>query len=80
MSGDFPQKILCHITTQQRHFSSKSPKRMNTDKEFLVSLFVLMSQTHKKETSPMINKKLSNLSDSINGSRQQIHQCKDDNF
>ena len=31
---------------------------MNTDKEFLVALSVLMSQTHNEQTSPMISKQL----------------------
>ena len=53
---------------------------MNTDKEFLVALSVLMSQTHNEQTPPMISKQLSKISDSINGLRQQIHICKDDDF
>ena len=53
---------------------------MNTDKEFLVALSVLMSQTHNEQTPPMISKQVAKISDSINGSRQQIHICKDNDF
>ena len=56
--GFSTQILMPYNDTATAFFSSKSPKHMNTDKEFLVALSVLMSQTHNEQTSPMISKQL----------------------
>ena len=80
MSGDFPHKNLMPYNDTATTVFIIVTKRMNTDKEFLVALSVLMSQTHNEQTPPMISKQLSKISDSIDGLRQQIDIYKDNDF